>query len=140
MTGELIINGKDAYQEWGVNMGENFLDSLEEPAGLKDYVTNSSRLNDGVDYCNVKPKTDERQLTLLFTITGSSTTDFALKKRAFFEIMYSADVIITVPVIGVLTKFHLKYKGTTGVYAQNVARTFCKVGFKFTEPNIRNRT
>ena len=38
MTGELIINGKDAYTEWGLSMGDNFLDALGEKAGKKDYL------------------------------------------------------------------------------------------------------
>lgn len=139
MKDELIVNGKDAYTEWGVNMGEGFLDALGEPAGLKEYVTNASRQKDGTDYCATIPKIEERQVTLTFTITGAAPADFEAKKRAFFEEMYKGDVTLKVPLVG-NEVYRLKYKASSGAYAQNRWRTFCKVGMKFTEPNPRNRT
>lgn len=44
---ELIINGKDAFQEWGVRMGDNFLDVLNAPVPMKEFIENSSRLEHG---------------------------------------------------------------------------------------------
>lgn len=29
MTGDLIINGKDAFSTWGVRMGDGFLDAID---------------------------------------------------------------------------------------------------------------
>lgn len=139
MTGELIINGKDAFAYWGVSMGKGFLDALEEKAGKKEYITNDNKLRDGVDYCDFVPKTNERSLTLTFTIMGSSKDDFTLKKDAFFEELDVGDVSIIVPPMSAKV-YHLKFKDSTGAYAQNVERTFCKVGAKFVEPNPKNRT
>ena len=138
MTGELIINGKDAYTEWGVNMGDNFLDALGEKAGKKDYITTDNRLNDGVNYCETIPKTNERTLTLLFTITGASREDFTTKRDAFYEELDKGDVSIQVPANDSKV-YHLKFKDSTGTYAQNLERIFCKVGIKFIEPNPKNR-
>lgn len=139
MTGELIINGKDAYTYWGVNMGDRFLDALGEKAGLKEYITNDNKLHDGIDYCNFIPKVTERNLTLNFTIQGNSKSDFNLKKDAFYNELDKGDVSISVP--GNSNEvYHLKFKDTTGSYAQNTDRTFCKLGVKFVEPNPKNRT
>ena len=43
MKGELLINGKDAWTTWGVCMGEGFLDSIDAPVPMKDYIENGSR-------------------------------------------------------------------------------------------------
>lgn len=138
MTGELIINGKDAYTEWGVSMGDKFLDALGEIAGLKDYITNNNRLEDGVDYVKFIPPTDERTVVLTFSIEGRNSSDFAQNRRKFYEELYKGDISIFVPLNGDEV-YHLKYKNSTGTYAQNVERTFCKLGVKFQEPNVRKR-
>lgn len=139
MTGELIINGKDAYTEWGVNMGDRFLDALGEKAGKKDYITNDNKMKDGIEYCTFIPKASERQITLTFTIRGGSKSDFIAKKDAFFDELNKGDVTIQVPANDSKV-YHLKFKDSTGTYAQNLERTFCKVGIKFIEPNPKNRT
>lgn len=139
MTGELFINGKDAYTEWGVNMGDRFLDALGEKAGKKDYITNDNKLKDGIEYCSFVPKAAERQVTLTFTIRGDSRSDFISKKDAFFVELDKGDVTIQVPANDSKV-YHLKFKDSTGTYAQNLERTFCKVGIKFVEPNPKNRT
>lgn len=133
-----MINGKDAYLEWGVSMGDKFLDALGDIAGLKDYVTNNSRLKDGVEYANMTPKTDERSVTLTFTIEGRNAAEFQNRKRKFYEEMYKGDVSLKVPRNGNET-YRLKYKASTGAYAQTLDMTFCKIGVKFQEPNVRNR-
>jgi hypothetical protein len=138
MAGELIINGKDAYTEWGVSMGDKFLDALGEIAGMKEYVTNNNRLKDGVDYVNTIPKIDERSVTLTFTITGENSVDFLDKKNSFYEELYHGDIALKVPANG-NEIYHLKYKNSTGAYAQNIERTFAKLGVKFQEPNVKNR-
>lgn len=138
MTGELIINGKDAYTEWGVNMGDEFLDALGEKAGKKEYITNDNKLKDGIEYCTFIPKVSERQVTLIFTITGASREDFTAKRDAFYEELDKGDIAIQVPANDSKV-YYLKFKDTTGTYAQNLERTFCKVGIKFVEPNPKNR-
>ena len=35
---ELIINGREALKEWGVRMGDNFLDVLGAPVPLKEFI------------------------------------------------------------------------------------------------------
>lgn len=134
---ELIINGKDAYQEWGVRMGEGFLDTLNGYYPLKEYITNNDRTQDGVQYFGA-PKVNERSLTLNFTIEGSDKDDFTVKNRAFAEMMRKGDVTIQVPADR-SDVYHLKYTGKSCTFARNVERTFAKVGLAFIEPNPTNR-
>lgn len=134
---ELIINGKDAYQEWGVRMGEGFLDTLNGYYPLKEYITNNDRTQDGVQYFGA-PKVNERSLTLNFTIEGSDKDDFTVKNRAFAEMMRKGDVTIQVPADSP-DVYHLKYTGKSCTFARNVERTFAKIGLAFIEPNPTNR-
>lgn len=134
---ELIINGKDAYKEWGVRMGEVFLDTLNGYYPLKEYITNNDRTQDGVQYFGA-PKVNERSLTLNFTIEGSDKDDFNVKNRAFAEMMRKGDVTIQVPADRP-DVYHLKYTGKSCTFARNVERTFAKIGLAFVEPNPTNR-
>lgn len=70
---DLLINGKDTAQNWGVYMGDGFIDAIETPAPLKDFLSFSSRVLDGqtIDTDNVK--VDARDVTLKFRIFGSET-------------------------------------------------------------------
>ena len=129
---DLVINGKNAFTEWGVRMGDNFIDALWEMAPMKAYITNDKSLEDGVQYEKTKPKINERTVSLTFTIEGSSKEDFLAKKRAFEAVLYDADVAICVPSDSE-NVYHLKYKSGVS-YAQNFQRTFCKLAAKFTEP------
>lgn len=132
ISADLVINGQDAFTTWGVRMGDNFLDALSELAPMKEYITNSSTLEDGVQYERANPKLNERNVTLTFTIEGSSRSDFLAKKRAFQKVLYGGDVAICVPDDS-SSVYHLKYKSGVS-YAQNIMRTFCKMSAKFTEP------
>ena len=72
MKNELIINGKDAFETWGVNMGDGFLESLYSPAPMKGVIENKSRLEHGKRVIFNNPKKDERELTLVFILMGDS--------------------------------------------------------------------
>ena len=83
MTGELYINERDAWAVWGVNMAEGFLDTIDAPLPMKEYIEDESRLEDGIRIDTSNPKVDSREITLGFTITGNSETDYRSKKSAF---------------------------------------------------------
>lgn len=134
---ELIINGKDAYAEWGVRMGDNFLDAINGYCPLKEYITNNDRTQDGVQYIGT-PKVNERNVTLNFTLEGVDAPDFAAKNKAFASVMRQGDVTIQIPSDSP-DLYHLKYTGKSCTFARNVARTFAKIGMAFIEPNPTNR-
>lgn len=136
---DLLINGKNAHTEWGVRMGDNFLDTINNYYPLKEYITNNDRLKDGVQYANVIPKVNERNLTLIFTMEGASASDFTAKNKAFVNEMRKGDVSIQVPDDSP-DVYHLKYTGKSCTFAKNTERTFAKLGLAFIEPNPTNRT
>ena len=135
---DLLINGKDAYLTWGVRMGQGFIDALDTPLTLKEYISNESRLEHGKRVIAANPKIDSRTLTLPFTIEGSSQSDYRQKKKAFEQVLYSCVIDVQVPNIG-QDVFHLCYRGQCSSYGQNKLRTFGKFSAKFEEPNPSNR-
>ena len=135
---ELIINGKDAFTEWGVRMGDGFLDTINGYFPMKEYITNDDRTQDGVQYVGV-PKVNERNITLNFTMEGNSASDFTAKNKAFIQVMCGGDIVIRVPEDSPAV-YHLKYTGKNCTFARNTERTFAKIGLAFIEPNPTNRT
>lgn len=136
---DLLINEKDAFATWGVRMGEGFLDVIGASAPMKDFIENKSRLEHGKRVIINNPKVDEREITLSFTIEGSSQSDYQSKKKAFFDELYKGKVDIQVPANG-SEIYHLIYLGKSITYAQSLDRTFAKCSMKFNEPNPVNRT
>lgn len=138
MIGELYINGKDAYTEWGVNMGDGFLNAIDSFAPLKEYIENESRLEHGKRVILSSTRVASRDLTLHFTIKGNSEGDFRAKRRAFEEELRKGLIEVNVPALGG-DIYRLIYTGKSVNYSMNVARTFCTMSAKFEEPNPMNR-
>lgn len=139
MTGELFINGKDAWDTWGVNMGEGFLDALDAPLQMKDYIENESRLEHGKRVIIDNAKVDSREITLQFTIEGSSESDYRSKKKAFQTELEKGAVNIKVPVLG-NEVYKMIYLGKNISYGLSPDRCFAKVSSKFCEPNPMDRS
>lgn len=137
MTGELLINGKDAFDILGASIGDGFLDAILAPAPKKDYITNSSRLKDG-KIITGNAKYDERSLTLVFEIEGSNTSDYLNKLKLFYKELNAAPLLLKVPPLG--SDVYKLYYQTSNGFALNKAITHSKVTVKFTEPDPTNRT
>lgn len=138
MTGELYINGKDAWFEWGVNMGEGFLDALDAFVPMKDYIENESRLEHGKRILVSAPRLASRDVTLHFTIKGNDENDYRGKRKAFEDELRKGWVEIEVPALG-YDVYRLVYLGKSVSYAMNLTRNFCTVSAKFEEPNPTDR-
>lgn len=139
MKGELMINGKDAWTQWGVNMGEGFIDTLDAPLPMKEYIENESRLEDGKRVLTSNVKKDSREITLSFTITGTSESDYRSKKKAFETELYKGSLTISVPKISG-DVYHLIYTGKNVSYGLSLDRCFGNFSAKFEEPNPSDRT
>lgn len=138
MKGELLINGKDAWTTWGVCMGDGFLDSIDAPLPMKDYIENESRLEHGKRVITDNAKLDSRELTLAFTITGSSENDYKEKKKAFQTELVQGEMTVKVPALG-NEVYKLVYLGKNISYGLSLGRCFGKFSAKFEEPNPTNR-
>lgn len=138
MKGDLIINGKDAYTTWGVSMGDSFIDNIEAPASLKDYITNESRAEHGKRVITDSSviKVASRDVVLQFHIFGSSTEAYIANKKAFQAVLYSGVVDIQIPSRGDEI-YHLLYQGKQVSFPQSACDG--KLSVKFEEPNPMNR-
>ena len=135
---ELLINGKDALSVWGVRMGSGFIDALDTPLSMKDYIENESRKEHGKRILAVEPRISSRSVTLPFTIEGNSRSDYQTKKKLFESELYKGVITIQIPENSD-DVFKLVYKGQCASYGQNKTRTFGKFNAKFEEPNPSNR-
>lgn len=133
MKGDLFINGKDAFDTWGVNMGDNFLNVLLTPPPVKEYCENKSRIENGKSVILDNNKDDERDISLTFTIQGEGQKDYIAKYKAFMMEMSSGLVDINVPELG-SEVYRVYYKNATS-YAMSIDRTFSKIAMKVCEPN-----
>lgn len=135
-TNELFINGIDA-STLGVMMGNDFIANLAAPTGLKDFIDNESRLEDGVQRIHNTPKQDNRDVTLEFSVIGSSTADFLSKLNDFKIILYKGLVAIRVSVLG--ETYYLTYNKSQ-TFSMSTTRRTAKIAVKFNESNPTNRT
>ena len=139
MTGDLFINNKDAWSTWGVRMGDSFLDTIDGFNEMKDYIEDESRLEHGKRMITDNAKVASREITLQFTIEGSSESDYLTKKKAFQTELEKGLVNIKVPALGT-DVYKLVYLGKNVSYGLSLDRCFGKVSSKFCEPNPANRS
>ena len=139
MNGDLIINGKDAWTTWGVRMGNGFLDSIDGFNEMKNYIENESRLEHGKRVITDNAKVASREITLQFTIEGSSESDYRTKKKAFQAELERGTVNIKIPALGT-ELYRLVYLGKNVSYGLSLDRCFGKVSSKFCEPNPMDRS
>lgn len=138
MTGDLFINGKDAWNTWGVRMGYGFLDAIDSFNEMKDYIEDESRLEHGKRLITENVRVSSREITLQFTIEGSSENDYRIKKKSFQEELEKGNVNIKVPILG-NEIYRLVFLGKSISYGLSPDRCFGKVSSKFCEPNPTNR-
>lgn len=139
MSGDLIINGKDAWTTWGVCMDDGFLDAIDGFNEMKDYIEDESRLEHGKRIITDNAKVASREITLQFTIEGSSESDYRTKKKAFQTELERGTVNIKIPAIGT-ELYRLVYLGKNVSYGLSLDRCFGKVSSKFCEPNPMDRS
>ena len=85
MKGELFINGKDAYLEWGIGLENGALLMLMTPPPNKDLIENKSRLEHGKRMVISNVKVDERTITLEIHMVAKNKTDLFSKYNGFCE-------------------------------------------------------
>ena len=127
----------DAYTQYGVRMADKFIDALELPGALKEHITNESRLESGTRVIPTN-KIASRDVTLTFTIKGSTKADFDSKKASFLTKLTSGEIILNMPTRST-DYYHLMYRSSTE-YAHAWGGFFCKLTVKFTEYNPAHRT
>lgn len=139
MTGDLFINGKDAWSTWGVRMGDGFLDVIDGFNQMKDYIEDESRLEHGKRIITENAKVASREITLQFTIEGDTEGDYRTKKKAFQSELEKGAVNIKIPALG-SEVYKMVYLGKSISYGLSIDRRFGKISSKFCEPNPMDRS
>ena len=134
----LYIDGKDAFNEWGVRMGDGFLDAIAGLNEMTSFVTNESRLEPGKSVVVKNPRVASREITLSFTITGKTKSDYRAKRNAFQEELEKGKVRINVPELGEQV-YKLVFTGKSISYGLSGDRCFGHLSGKFIEPNPKDR-
>ena len=85
-TGTTLV---DAYAEYGIRMGDGFLDTLLAPREMKDYITNESRMNHGREITLkdtnapfMGERFNFREITLTFVLGSTFGGDVTLVTRS----------------------------------------------------------
>lgn len=132
----LIINGKDARETWGVVTTRNTLNTLLNPAPMKENPTFTSRLEHGSRIDTSNPKVAQRDLNLEIQMTASSPEEFYSRHAAFCEELekgcfdlYTEDRPDTI--------YHFIYN-SCNAYTQ-FCRGIATLSLKVTEPNPKDR-
>lgn len=133
----LIINGKNAKEEWGVLTTPNTLSALLAPAPMKENPKFTSRLEHGSRIDISDPKVAERELNLEIQMTATSPAQFYSRHAAFcLELEKGAFTLSTTDRPSVV--YHLIY-GSCPQYTQ-FCRGIATLNLKCTEPNPKDRT
>lgn len=140
MTGEIKINGYDAYTKWGLSLTDGSRAALMTPPPAKDYITNDSPLEHGTQYADDTdslPKTDAREISLSLHFCANGETQFLTRYNAFCtDILTGRKIELTDLVTG--TTYHLLYKSCSQYSA--FFGGIAKFTLKVVEPDPSNRT
>lgn len=137
MTGELFINGKDAYTTWGISIDNTSLSALMAPPPMKEYISCSSRLEHGSRIDASNSKLDERELTLQINLTASDENMFFSRYLSFCDELAKGTLEIR-------TKYqpNVIYRTLYLSCSQfsQFMRGIGKFSLKLIEPNPKNRS
>lgn len=128
----------DGIIQPGVAPGKGFYDALLAPLEIKDYISNESRLEDGVRVYPTPIKAKKRSLVLEFQITGKNKETMESYKRSFFNSL-TVGRIIVLSAQGLPRGFDLIYTGKSPSYSGGLSGCACKVKIGFDEPNPNSR-
>lgn len=149
--GQLTINSKDAYAEWGISMDSSALSALMTPAPIKDLIENDSRLEHGksmvVSYTKTGSdnsteevsmvKVGSRDVTLTFNLTAKSEEEFLAHYWSFCSELEKGTLDISTSFLPDVV-FHMIYQSCQQF--SEFLRGIGKFTLRLTEPNPKDRT
>lgn len=136
---DIVINGANetAREKWGVITTSQTLSALLQPAPVKAYVSNSSRLEDGKRYVVANPKVDSRDITLEIQLTAATPEEFYSRLESFVAEISKGMFTLSItdrPDV----KYHMLYNSCTQF--TQFCRGLATLSLKLTEPNPTNRS
>lgn len=81
--GELFINGKDAFVEWGISLESSALSALMTPPPNKELISNESRQEHGKRVVASNGMIDSRDINIPFHIKARNQDEFFLRYTSF---------------------------------------------------------
>lgn len=136
MEGDVLINGKDAYVEYGINFEDGAIANLMTPPSLKDIVSNSSRLQHGRRYVVGEPKYEERALDLPFHLIAEDSEDFFIKYNKFCKDVLAKGEFTLRSILIPDREFRLIYNSCSSF--SETMREMALFNLKVTEPDPTN--
>lgn len=138
MTGELFINGQDAWATWGIMMDDASLSALMTPPANKDFPKNSSRLEHGSRYITSNAKVKEREVTLSLQFHANTMQQFLDNYNAFCQNVLATGKIRISTMYQSGVTYYFIYNSCTQ-YRQFMFK-IAKFSLRLTEYNPANRT
>lgn len=136
----VTINGKDAAKTWGIVFDSSAISALMTPAGMKDYIENTSRTEHGkrvIANSNVA-KVDYRSLTITFALHAKTEDVFFKKYASFCDEIQNTGRLNLVLSVQPNVVYKLIYKSCTQFTQYN--NRLAKFGLKCEEPNPKDRS
>lgn len=136
----VTINGKDAYTTWGIVFDSSAISSLMTPAGMKDYIENSSRSEHGkrvITNANLA-KVDSRSVTITFSLMAKNEDSFFSNYASFCEEIQKTGELKIIISVQPSVEYKLLYKSCSQFTQYN--NKLAKFSLKCEEPNPNNRS
>lgn len=133
---DILINEIDIKAEYGVWMGEGFLNALLQPPDFKKFVSNKSRVEHGVRYVVANVYQDERDITLPFVLIANDYHQAIAQKNRFLDLMRGT-IKLYVPEVGD-ERYNLIVEGFSS-FTRNYKGNVLSVKIKVREPNPSDR-
>lgn len=124
--------------EFGVTLTRGWREALLTPTPVKDYVSNDSRIEHGVNMIATPEctKLNKRNVDIPLFLEGHSTEDYLEKLESFFEkIAYSGEFCMKVPCLKRVFKFVYSQCSKFGDYGLKKGN----FTLKLVEPNPKDR-
>lgn len=137
MKGDLTINGKDAYTEWGVSLSQTALTSLMTPPEMKDYIKTTARTEHGSRLIADNAAVAERTVSLDMHMTAEDEEHFIDQYTRFCRVLAEGRLVLQTrwqPDVVYRTFFQ-----SCSQYSQLI-RGLAKFSLKVIEPDPTNRS
>lgn len=136
----VTINGKDAKKTWSIVFDSSAISALMTPAGMKDYIENSSRNEHGKKIITNEntAKVDYRSLTLTFSLYANSEEDFFTRYSSFCDEIQKTGELTLILSVQPTVAYKLIYKSCSQFTQYN--NKLANFSMKCEEPNPKDRT
>ena len=137
MEGQAYINDKDIWLTWSAMLAKGTYEKLMKPASMKEYISNSSRLEHGTRIIASPEivRTQQREIQIQFFIEGASESDYLLKYASFIDELQKGKIEFRVPKLNCTYKLVYTECSSYGDYGRQIG----KFTVKFIEPNVKDR-